>query len=631
MMVHPNVDIEECQLDYESLEGRSKVSGALRRVIFVSLGLLALVAGAFVLTHRDGLAEGGVLTSFRRRLAGGYSTGADSADEAMQAFINEEWPKVLMAQQRKRQLGSVPVHSGARRLQSVDDDATYIGMDVNIDMFYLVNIFSGLGKLLCSITKSSRCTSIYPLPIYVDKNDVMDMLQGLRDSDSGMDKIKTFDDAALATAHSLVEQGARAARDELDELDDLFDLSTALTSVQIAGNIVGAVLSVTPFAFAGAFLSLAVTTGVELVEKFVTAQEIEDAENSVASSIIDMGDRAANSPVLSYLKDFHEAENKVSIAMGKLYSAGAFPISAGSDQVVLRRFLTGLARATDNMQDMQNLLIDFHNSFRADQSQTFKLWKDIAYSMIKVDQEDVNPYLILQQTLTAGVNDDLFSGFATVLILGGTSSASKAKKWTKQTYGYKAKHTSNVRTARLMKLRAIGENSIAKRKATKYSRMSAGLNIMSAVVQGIGLGFKVAKQNDLIDKLSASINTQRNSLRDYYTTVHETILSVEIPVEAAPSPTPRPTEMLTYMPTMPVNPPSQPANPPSYVGLPGPIHWWAPRVPVVVPMPVAPTPTPRPTPEPTSTPTASELPAAVIPPFFPPNPFWHLQQQPGRR
>merc|ERR1719499_640833 len=166
---------------------------------------------------------------------------------------------------------------------------------------------------------------------------------------------------------------------------------------------------------------------------------------------MNMGERAADSPQLSYLKKFQDAENQVSIIMAKLYQGGPLAIAAGSDQIVLRRFMTGLARATDSITDMHELLIDFHNNFAANPWKTFSLWKDVANSMINVDHEDVNPYLVMQETKTAGVNEELFGGFSSVLLMGGTASANKSKKWSKQTYAYKAKYAPNVRSARMLK------------------------------------------------------------------------------------------------------------------------------------------------------------------------------------
>merc|ERR1719356_175906 len=212
--------------------------------------------------------------------------------------------------------------------------------------------------------------------------------------------------------------------------------------------------------------------------------------------------------------------------------------------------MTGLARATDSITDMHELLIDFHNAFTANPWKTFSLWKDVANSMIDIDHEDVNSYLIMQETKTAGVNDELFSGFSGILLMGGTASANKAKKWSKQTYAYKAKVTANQRSARMYKLRALSENSVATRSAAKYARMSAGLSIMSAVISGIGLGFQVAKQNDVLSKLNAAITDQRASLIDYYTTIYQTILHVEDEPSPVLIETPTPRRPTSPSPTM---------------------------------------------------------------------------------
>merc|ERR1719216_149036 len=102
--------------------------------------------------------------------------------------------------------------------------------------------------------------------------------------------------------------------------------------------------------------------------------------------------------------------------------------------------------------------------------------------MIDVDKTDTTAELIDMQVKisTAGVSSDLFDGVSNILLSTGIVTAKKAQTWSKRTYAYQASKTNNVRTKRLLKLRALSEKGAkAPRKAVMYSRMTAGLSLMS--------------------------------------------------------------------------------------------------------------------------------------------------------
>merc|ERR1711972_752701 len=96
-----------------------------------------------------------------------------------------------------------------------------------------------------------------------------------------------------------------------------------------------------------------------------------------------------------------------------------------------------------------------------------------------------------------------------VFLATGFMTAKKAKTWSQRTYAYKANNPKHPQNAKLFKLRAMSENPKAPRKALMYSRATAGLSILGAVVQGISLGFSVAEQETLVDEFNKDIQIQK--------------------------------------------------------------------------------------------------------------------------
>jgi len=535
MSYYQDMDLEACREFDAALEEPRQVCKAtmLRRALLSVAGLAVFVAGVFVLTR-----EGNEAGSFaaRRRLMD--DSDGDGEFDVVQLFMSDMLPRYSGQKswsQHVRSMGTKALEfskslmpSGERR-RAETGDTVEIGF-TDTDMFFVVNVMNYLGQYVCAITSKSTCErpDLDTIPDYIDPQDVTMLLQSLRDSDDGLEEMRRFDDAALGVAHGLVDQGANVAQGELTRLKDNFLLSNVVSGVQVAGALLEAALSVTPFVMVGAMMNMAINLGAQLSENFYTQKEIHDAMLSVAAKVFDMGIYAENSPVLTYLKSFHDAENDVTLRWTKLIVQGPLKVVQGSDQEAIRRFLTGLARSTDSVSEMEDLVIGVHNQFRKAPWETFFLWKDVAQSMVDVDEKDVTAQLVNNQAESAGFGPIIFSSVSNALLSAGMVSSRRASKWAKQTYAHKARTASNKENVNLFKLRQLSENPKAPRKAKMYSRMTAGLSIASAVVQGIGLGFKIAHQDDVVDKLQENINLQKDNLKSYYTALHDAIAAMKV-------------------------------------------------------------------------------------------------------